>query len=119
MDTGAGASVTKKRTSNGYPIRPSKGSIAGQNFGGPGGEKYPNEGEVTYKMIHKESGVKCTGTYQVAEGVNKTLMAVSESADKGNLSIFDKECGYGIRRDSPEGQQIIKLVEQARQKIRY
>ena len=56
VDTGAATSVTKWRPNDGYERKQSKGSIAGQRFGGPGGEKYHNRGEVTYRMIHRDSG---------------------------------------------------------------
>ena len=46
LDSGCGKSVMPESMTAGYKIMPSPGSIAGQRFVGPGGEKYANVGQV-------------------------------------------------------------------------
>ena len=117
MDTGAGKSVTSAKTAAGYTIRPSAGSKAGQRFIGPGDERYPNKGEVTLRFDTEESLPLC-GDFQVADGLSKTLAAVSDSCDKGNLGFFDNDGSYLIRRDSPEGREMIRLAALATRKVK-
>ena len=47
----------------------------------------------------------------------KTLVAVSDSCDKGNMLIFDNDGNFIVNRDSAEGKQIRKIVKQAKQKL--
>ena len=65
IDSGGGKSCAPKVLTRGYEIKPSAGSIAGQQFVGPGGERYMNEGKVVLDMV-TESGGLCTGEFQVA-----------------------------------------------------
>ena len=113
MDSGCGKSCIGKKLIPGYEVKPSKGSMNGQRFIGPGGEVYPNEGEANLAMVHAMDGRPCRGTFQVADGLQKTLMAVSDCNDRGNLVAFDNDGSGLIPRDSPEGRQIRRLIRQA------
>ena len=117
VDTGAGKSVTSKATAEGYKVRPSAGSRCGQKFIGPGDERYPNRGEVTLKFATEEDK-PIKGDFQVADGLTKTLAAVSDSCDKGNIGFFDNEGSYLVRRDSPEGREMIRLAALAKDKVK-
>ena len=116
MDTGAGKSCAPRGLASGYNVQPSAGSRAGQNFVGPGGERYPNEGEVKLPFI-TEHGRPACGAFQVAEGLTKPLAAISDSCDKGNLSVFDNDGSFLINRESEEGKAIRELVNKARDKV--
>ena len=80
---------------------------------GPGGEIYPNEGQATLSMVHAKAGRPCTGEFQVAEGLTKALMAVSDCNDKGNVAVFDNGGSGIIPRESPEGREIRRLTQKA------
>ena len=54
----------------------------------------------------------------MAEGLTKPLAAISDSCDKDNLSVFDNDGSFLIRRESPEGQAIRQLVVKAKEKIK-
>ena len=112
-DSGAGKSCTGRKLIGDYAITPSAGSKRGQKFVGPGGEVYPNLGEAALGMAHETSGKACNGTFQVAEGLNKTLMAISDANDRGNLAIFGAEASGLIPQDGPEGREIRRLVQKA------
>ena len=63
-----------------------------------------------------EAGKKCTGQFQVADGINKPLAAVSDCCDKGNVVIFDNDISCLLRRDSEEGKAIRELIQKAKMK---
>ena len=115
MDSGAGKSCVPKALTKGYVIEPSAGSMAGQKFVGPGGEKYPNEGQVRLEVV-TEAGLPGMGDFQVAEGLQKPLAAVSDSCDKGNLCLFDNDGSFVIPRDSIEGRKIREAAAAAKVK---
>ena len=98
-----------------FDIKPSVGSRTGQKFLGPGGGIYANEGEVKLPFV-TESGAKAVGEFQVIEGLDKTLAAISDSCDRGNMSVFDNDGSFRIQRDSTEGKEIRRLVKSAKQK---
>ena len=83
---------------------------------GPAVEKYANVGPVKVNMC-KERGVERSGRFQVSDAISKPLAAVSDSCDCGNLSVFDNDGSAVIRRDSPEGKEIRRLVAAAADKI--
>ena len=116
LDSGCGKSVMPESMTTGYTITPSPGSIAGQKFVGPGGEKYANVGQVKVNL-RTEAGVERSGRFQVSDAISKPLAAVSDSCDCGNLSVFDNDGSAVIRRDSPEGKEIRGLVAAAADKI--
>ena len=117
VDAGAGKSATSKAAAEGYKIQPSAGSRCGQKFVGPGDERYPNRGEVTLKFATEEN-IPIKGDFQVADGLSKTLAAVSDSCDKGNIGFFDNDGSYLVRRDSPEGREMIRLAALATKKVK-
>ena len=64
-----------------------------------------------------ESGKQAVGEFQVIDGLEKTLVAVSDACDKGNLSLFDNDGSFLIDRESPEGKEIRRLGLAAKRKI--
>ena len=72
-------------------LKPSNGSVKGQRYVGPGGEKIDNLGELTVKVRtgrHGGSDISSRMTFQGAK-VRKPLRAVSGVIDKGNIVVFD------------------------------
>ena len=117
VDSGAGKSVAPRSMIGEYRVAPSAGSIAGQKFVGPGGEIYHNEGKASLNMLN-EKGQSCVAEFQVTSGIKKPLAAVSDSCDKGNIVIFDAEDPCMLRRDSPEGQAIRRIMTDASNKMK-
>ena len=87
MDSGAGDPVANPKHFPGCILTDSPGSLAGQQYVGPSGEKIPNQGQFVVPM-RIEDGRHVNTTYQAAQ-VRKPLMAVSSVNDKGNLVLFD------------------------------
>ena len=116
MDSGAGKSCTSKKLASRFNITPSAGSRAGQKFCGPDGEVYKNEGEVKLPFL-TETGNKATGEFQVIDGLYKTLAAISDSCDRGNLAVFDNDGSFLINCESEEGRATRKITKEARQKL--
>ena len=72
-------------------LKPSKGSVKGQRYLGPGGEKIDNLGKLTVKVHterHGGSDISSRMTFQGAK-VRRPLLAVSGVIDKGNIVVFD------------------------------
>ena len=116
VDSGAGKSCTSRRLAEGYDIQPSTGSLNGQKFKGPGGEIYLNRGEVKFPMV-TETGKQAVGEFQVIDGLEKTLVAVSDACDKGNISLFDNDGSFLLDRNTVEGKEIRRLASLAKRKI--
>ena len=89
FDSGAGRSCTSKALAEKYGIGPSHGSRTGQKFVGPGNEVYRNVGEVTLPLA-TEDGRAVAGEFQAVDGLAKTLIAVSDSCKKGNMTVFPR-----------------------------
>ena len=71
--------------------KPSKGSVKGQRYVGPGGEKIDNLGELTVTVRTERHGggdISSRMTFHGAKG-RKPLLAVSGLIDKGNIVVFD------------------------------
>ena len=64
-----------------------------------------------------EAGRPCLGDFAVAQGVQKTLAAVSDSCDRQNLVAFDNDGSAVVPRDCPEGVQIRQLIKQCKSKV--
>ena len=65
-------------------LKPSKGSVKGQRYVGPGGEKIDNPGELTAKVgteRHGGSDISSRVRFQGSK-VRKLLLAVSGVIDK-------------------------------------
>lgn len=116
LDSGAGKSVTTTDVATGYRILETAASKSGQVFVGPGSERYPNKGQVKLRM-KTEAGQPCTGDFAVAQGVEKTLAAVSDSCDRNNIVAFDNDLSAVVPRDCAEGVQIRRLIQQCKNKI--
>ena len=81
------------------------------------GELYSNQGEVQLLML-TEAGKSAVGSFQVVGGLEKTLAAISDSCDRGNIALFDGDGDFITSRSSPEGQEIRRLAKQAQQKVK-
>ena len=91
VDSGAGESVVNPDDLPNVDLKPSRGSVKGQRYVGPGGEKIDNLGELTVKVRterHGEGDISSRMTFQGAK-VRKPLLAVSGVIDKGNIVVFD------------------------------
>ena len=94
----------------------SPGSLAGQQYVGPGNEKIPNEGQFVVPML-LEDGRHARSTYQAAQ-VREPLMAVSSVNDKGNLVLFDDKESYIIPgRNKDLIKQLRALVQKVPDKV--
>ena len=77
-------------------LKPSKGSVKGQRYVGPGGEKIDTLGELTVKVRterHGGGGISSRKTFLGAQ-VRKPLLAVSGVIDKGNIVVFDGSASF-------------------------
>ena len=91
VDSGAGESVVNPDDWPNVDLKPSKGSVKGQRYVGPGGEKIDNLVELTVKVRTERHGggdISSRMTFQGAK-VRKPLLAVSGVLDKGNIVVFD------------------------------
>ena len=109
VDSGAGESVANPASMPQYPMRPSAGSKRGQKYRGPGGEIIPNQGEQRI-AVRLESGDKRAMTFQSAP-VRKPLLAVSGACDKEQFVLFDNDGSFICRRECPEAQEILQLIQ--------
>ena len=92
VDSGAGESVVNPDEQ--WPnadLTPSQGSVRGQRYVGPGGEKTDNVGELTMKVRTEQHGAEDISSRVTLQGakVRKPLLAVSAVNDKGNILVFD------------------------------
>ena len=120
VDSGAAESVADPDDIPEGAVEPSAGSRAGRGYLGAGpNQRIPNLGQVRAKRV-AENGTKLTTLFQAAK-VRKPLVAVSATADKENMTIFDHE-KYGggciIPHDAPELEMIRQLVNQVANRIR-
>ena len=91
VDSGAGESVVNPNDWPNIDLKPSKGSVKGQRYVGPGGERIDNLVELTVKVRAERHGggdISSRVTFQGAK-VRKPLLAVSGVIDKGNIVVFD------------------------------
>ena len=91
VDSCAGESVVNPDDWPNIDLKPSKGSVKGQRYVGPGGEKIDNLGELTVKVRTERHGggdISSRMTFQGAK-VRKPLLAVSGVIDKGTIVVFD------------------------------
>ena len=109
VDSGAGESVANPASMPQHPMRPSAGSKRGQKYRGPGGEIIPNQGEQRI-AVQLASGDKRAMTFQSAP-VRKPLLAVSGACDKEQFVIFDNDGSFICRRECPEAQEILRLIQ--------
>ena len=90
VDSDAGESVVNPDDWPNVDLKPSKGSVKGQRYVGPGSEKIDNLGELTVKVsteLYGGGNISSRMTFQGAK-VRKLLLAVSGVIDKGNIVVF-------------------------------
>ena len=91
VDSSAGESVVDPEDWPNVDLKPSKGSVKGQRYVGPGCEKVDNLGKLTVKVRTERHGggdISSRMTFHGAR-VRKPLLAVSGVIDKGNIVVFD------------------------------
>ena len=93
-DSGAIQSVAPKEMAVGYPIRPSAGSMRGQQYVSASGDEIPNEGEQFLPIMSAE-GHQTTQRWQMAE-VTRPLQSVGELCDQGHRVVFGRGGGYVV-----------------------
>ena len=93
MDTGAHHNVIPRRMIGHLKVRSSPGSRIGMNYGGAGGEKIKNEGEVVFPFKTME-GHSQNVTFQVAE-VNKPLGSAAYVVDSAYRVVYDNNMATG------------------------
>ena len=101
VDSGAGESVLNPGDWPKVELKPSKGSVKGQGYVGPGCEKIDNLVELTVKVRTERQGggdISSRVTFHGAK-VRKPLLAVSGVIDQGNTLVFDG-CGSFILPNS-------------------
>ena len=115
VDSGAGESVADPEDFPGHLVSASPGSLMGQKFVGPGGEKIPNQGQFTPKMV-TEPGSIGQVTFQAGK-VRRPLMAVSRVNDKGNPVLFDGEASFILPGGTALVEEIRALVKKIPGKV--
>ena len=116
MDSGAGTSVADPKTFPGCIVTDSPGSLAGQQFIGPTGDRINNEGQFTVPM-RLNDGRNSQPRFQ-AGPVRKPLMAVSSVNDKGNLVVFDGNGSFIIPGTQKELiSQLRALIQKVPDKV--
>ena len=91
VDSGASDHVANKAAAPHVPIKPSVGSIKGQNFIAANGDRVPNEGEQELHVVTEE-GATSNMVVQVTD-VKKPLFSVTKLCDRGNRVIFGRGGG--------------------------
>ena len=112
VDSGAGAAVCNPKHFPESALVDSPGSLAGQIFGGPGGEKIPNMGQLKAETL-LENGCEGKFVFQAADVISP-LLAVSSVNDKGNLVLFDPQGSFII---PAQNQVLINKVRQLVQQM--
>jgi len=116
MDSGAGTSVADPKTFPGCIVTDSPGSLAGQQFIGPAGDRIDNEGQFTVP-VRLNDGLNSQPRFQAAQ-VRKPLMAVSSVNDKGNLVVFDGSGSFIIPGTQKELiSQLRALIQKVPDKV--
>ena len=115
MDSGCAKSTVGLNLARqlGYHISETPQSRGGHCFLGPGGERYPNRGDVNFKSLD-ESSRACVTHFNVAEGVDQALGSIAEANDAKNLVIFDAEGSFLIPGNGPEAAAIRKAALRCR-----
>ena len=94
VDSGAGATVCNPSHFPASAVTDSPGSLKGQVFAGPGGDRIPNQGQLAAETV-LENGAEGKFAFQAADIV-APLLAVSSVNDKGNLVLFDPQGSFII-----------------------
>ena len=91
VDSSAGESVVNPNDWPNFDLKPSRSSVKGQRYVGPGGENIDNLGELTVRVRTEITGggdISSRATFQWAK-VGNTMLAVSGVIDKGSIVVFD------------------------------
>ena len=116
VDSGAGASVARKDHFPACEIKPSPGSIAGQEFVGATGHSMRNNGQMEPKLL-LEPGFVGNFKFQETE-TRKPLLAVCDVNAKGNPVVFDgKGRSYVIAGSDPLVEELRALIQKIQAKI--
>ena len=120
VDSGASVSCANPKHFPDTTLVQSPGSLAGLAFNGPGSkERIPNLGQLDACRT-LPNGQRGMVRFQAAD-IRKPLLAVSGTAAKGNMTIFDKEefgGGCIIPANSPELAEIRRLIQKAQNRIK-
>ena len=111
MDSGCAKSTVGLELARqlGYSVKETAQSRGGHCFLGPGGERYPDRGDVYFQSLD-ESSRSCITHFNVAEGVDQALGSIAEANDAKNLVIFDSEGSFLIPGNGPEAAAIRKAA---------
>ena len=118
MDSGAGIS-----TANGavdfpeYSLKDSEASRQGRHLVGAGRQRIPIQGQRTVKLrLGQPNGRTARMKFQEA-GVRRAICSVGESAEAGNMAIFDQQESVVLPVGSPEIQAIREIIKKAKSKL--
>ena len=112
VDCGAGESVVNPDEWPNIDLKPSKGSVKGQRYVGPGGEKIDNLGELTVKVRTERHGggdISSRKTFQGAK-VRKPLLALSGVIDKGYIVVFDGSGSFTLPNSCARVASVRKAI---------
>ena len=96
VDSGACESVAPTTFAQGFELKESEGSKAGQKYTTASGTEVPNMGEKTMEVWTKE-GNSGQLTFQISE-VTKPLGSVKRMCEVGNQVVFDDGGSYIINK---------------------
>ena len=119
VDSGAGESVVNPDYWPSVDLKPSKGSVKGQRYVGPGGERIDNLGELTVKVRTERHGggdISSRVTFQGAK-VRKPLLAVSGVIDKGNIVVFDGSGSFILPNSCAGVASVRKAISRVQGRI--
>ena len=97
-DTGAHASVAPSEMAPNYQVKPSAGSLSGQEFVSAAGTPIPNQGQQTLPMQSAE-GVWTNQRWQIAP-VTRPLLSIGEECDQNNMVVFGRSGGAILNLES-------------------
>ena len=110
--SGAGETVVNPHDWPSVDLKPSKGSVKGQRYVGPGCEKIDNLGELTVKVRTERHGggdISIRVTFQGAK-VRKPLLAVPGVIDKGNIVVFDGSGSFILPNSCADVASVSKAI---------
>ena len=118
VDSGAGESLVNPDEWPNVDLKPSKGSVKGQRYVAPGGEKIDKLRELTVRVSTERHGggdISSRMTFQGAM-VRKTLLAVSGVLDKGNIVVFDGSGSFMLPISCASVASVRKAITEVQKK---
>ena len=91
-DTGAEASVCPAEMASGYTVQETRASREGREFTSASGDPLKNLGELRVPM-QPDEGHWSGQRWQVAEGLTRPLLSVTQECDQGNIVVFGPSGG--------------------------